>query len=181
MSIAPKPGYEIPTLESERLRLRAHRESDFDNCRSLWADPVVVRYTTKKPQSSEEVWWRMLRYAGHWTMLGYGYWVIEDKLTGEFIGEIGFADFRRTIKPPVTVPEAGWVLKTGSHGKGYATEAVRTIIAWADLHLEGDKTACIISPENTASVRVAEKCGYQHTATANYHDSPILVFERRRP
>ena len=181
MSTTPKRSSEIPVLESVRLRLRPHSEADFEACSALWSDPVVVRHTTGRPQTSEEVWWRLLRYVGHWAVLGFGYWVIEEKLTGAFIGEIGFADFRRTIVPSMTVPEAGWALTTSSHGKGYATEALQVITAWGDLHFRDGKTACIISPENTASVRVAEKCGYKQAATAQYHNAPLLVFERQRP
>jgi RimJ/RimL family protein N-acetyltransferase len=31
-----------------------------------------------------------------------------------------------------SAPEAGWVMAPRAHGKGYATEAVRAALAWAD-------------------------------------------------
>jgi hypothetical protein len=43
-------------------------------------------------------------YIGHWALMGFGYWVIEEKATGEFVGDVGFADFKRFAGTrPVTV------------------------------------------------------------------------------
>ena len=100
---------DAPLLESERLRFRAHRPEDFSSVHALWGEPAVYRHTIGRPGSGEECWSRLLRYAGHWALLGYGFWVIENKATGLMIGEIGFADFRRTIEPPLAGRcEMGW-------------------------------------------------------------------------
>ncbi len=37
-----------PTLEGERIIVRAHQPSDFDACCKLWAEPEVVRYISGK-------------------------------------------------------------------------------------------------------------------------------------
>src|SRR2546427_3493984 len=119
-------GREVPVIETERLRLRGHRPEDFPDCAAMWADPVVTRYIGGKPLSEEEAWTRTLRCLGHWAWLGFGYWVVEEKATGSFAGEMGFSDWKREIEPSLKgVPELGWVLATRAHGKGYATEAVR--------------------------------------------------------
>jgi RimJ/RimL family protein N-acetyltransferase len=171
---------EVPILETGRLRLRGHRLADFAACAAMWADPIVTRYVGGKPFSQEEVWTRLLRYVGHWALLGFGYWVIEEKATGEFVGELGFADFKRDIKPPLEdTPEAGWVLASRAHGKGYATEAVRAALAWGDEHFEPARTACIIHPENLVSIRVAQKCGYWEFQRTTYKDHAVILFERR--
>ena len=36
---------------------------------------------------------------GLWSLLGFGYWAIEEKAAGGFVGELGFADFKRDIEP----------------------------------------------------------------------------------
>lgn len=173
------PRGEIPVLETERLRLRGHREHDLVHCAKMWSDPIVVRYTTNQPLTEEESWRRLLSYVGHWELMGYGYWVAEEKLTGRFVGEVGFADYKREIEPSLKgVPESGWVLASGAHGKGYATEAVRAIVAWGDAHFGLPRTACIIQPENTASIRVAEKCGYNELTRTNYKNHEVLMFVR---
>jgi RimJ/RimL family protein N-acetyltransferase len=59
---------------------------------------------------------RLLRYVGHWAVLGFGYWVVEEKASGEFVGETGFADYRREMKPSLDgAPEIGWVLTPRFH------------------------------------------------------------------
>lgn len=83
----------------------------------MWADPLVTRYIGGTPFSEEDSWARLLRYAGHWALLGFGFWAIEEKETGRFAGELGFADFKRDIHPPLeATPELGWVLRSEIHG-----------------------------------------------------------------
>lgn len=148
----------------------------------MWADPVVVRYTGGKPLSEEESWRRLLGYVGHWSLLGFGYWAVEEKATGNFVGEIGFADYKRDLDPPLKgTPEIGWILASPSHGKGYATEAVRAAQAWGDAHFGKIRTCCIVAPENKASLRVAEKCGFRTLQNTTYKDEPIVVLVRDPP
>ena len=174
-----RPAVQVPVLETERLRLRGHRMGDLDACATMWADPAVIRYTTRKPLTEEESWTRLLRYVGHWALMGFGYWVAEEKATGKFVGEIGFADYKRDIEPSLKdLPEIGWVLASEAHGKGYGTEAVRAAVAWGDANFGVARTACLIDPENLASIRVAEKCGYRESQRTRYKDRPILMFVR---
>jgi RimJ/RimL family protein N-acetyltransferase len=169
----------IPTLSTDRLTLRGHRVEDFVHCAAMWADPKVTQYICGKPLTEEESWARLLRYAGHWTLLGFGYWVIEEKATGNFVGEAGFADYKRDLKPSLEgAPEVGWALAPQAHGKGYATEAVRAVVAWGDTHFSSARTACIIVPENLASVRVAAKCGYREFERTTYKGHPTVMFVR---
>ena len=169
----------IPTLETDRLILRPHRREDFDSCAALWANQDVVRYIGGKPFTREEVWARLLRYAGHWQWLGFGFWALEEKATGTFAGELGFAEFMRDLEPSIEgTPEVGWVLAPHAHGKGYATEAVRTVLAWGDVRFSGGRTVCLIDPENAASIRVAQKCGYTTAGRVNYKNHPTLLWER---
>jgi RimJ/RimL family protein N-acetyltransferase len=163
----------IPIVESPRLRLRGHTLDDFPACAALWQTPEVTRYIGGKPQSAEEAWARLLRYQGHWAWFGFGFWALEEKATGQFVGELGFADFKRDIVPSITVPEAGWVLSPAAQGQGYATEGLMAALAWF-----GRPTACIIHPENTASVRVAEKCGYGNQRLVKYRGSDTVMLER---
>ncbi|MGO4571509.1 GNAT family N-acetyltransferase [Microvirga sp. 2TAF3] len=159
--------------------MRCHRTDDFDDCLAMWADSGVTRFIGGRPFTQEEVWSRLLRYVGHWSLLGYGFWAVEEKATGAFLGEIGFADFKRTIEPSLEgMPEIGWVLIPKAHGKGYATEAVRAATAWGDTHFGEARTVCIISPENLPSIRVAEKCGYREFLRTNYKDKPAILFRR---
>jgi RimJ/RimL family protein N-acetyltransferase len=170
----------VPMLETERLRLRGHRLEDFSHSAAMWADPSVTQHIGGRPLTEEESWARFLRYAGHWSVMGFGYWVVEEKASGDFVGEVGFADYKRDIEPSLKgVPEIGWVLASHAHGKGFATEAVRRAVEWGDVHFGLARTACIIAPENLQSVRVAEKCGYSEFKRGSYKGQPALMFERR--
>lgn len=122
---------------------------------------------------------RLLTYAGHWSLLGFGYWVLEERATGRFAGEVGFADFKRGLDPSlVGVPEVGWALAAEMHGRGFATEAVRAAVSWGDCNFRRDRTFCIIDPENAASIRVASKCGYGEVRRFDHNGKLTTLFER---
>jgi RimJ/RimL family protein N-acetyltransferase len=170
---------DIPILETERLKLRGHGLNDFIHSAALWADPKVTQYIGGKPFTKEESWTRLLRYVGHWSLLGYGYWVVEEKETREFVGEVGFADYQRDLEPSLNgIPEIGWALVSQAHGKGYATEAVFAATAWGDAHFRSATTACIIHPDNVSSIRVAAKCGYRKSQSTTYKGKPTVMFVR---
>jgi RimJ/RimL family protein N-acetyltransferase len=166
-------------IDTERLTLRVHTLADFADSASMWGDPEVTRHIGGRPSTEEEVWARLLRYVGHWQLLGFGYWVVREKATGKFVGEVGWANFRRAMEPPLgDTPEAGWALSPSAHGRGYATEAVRAALEWADANLATPRRVCIIDPGNAASIRVAHKCGFREVARGKYKGEPALVFER---
>ncbi|PSJ55630.1 GNAT family N-acetyltransferase [Pseudaminobacter soli (ex Li et al. 2025)] len=170
---------DIPVIETARTILRPHRRSDFEASLALWADMAVTRHIGGRPMTSEEVWARLLRYAGLWRMLGYGYWVVEERDSGRFLGEVGFQDVKRDIEPDFGgAPEAGWVIAPAAHGKGFASEAVAAIHEWADRNFGGKRTVCIIDPDNLPSIRVAEKFGYREVTQTTYKGSPVILFER---
>jgi RimJ/RimL family protein N-acetyltransferase len=169
----------VPTFETARLKFRSHGLDDLSNCTALWSDPIVTRFIGGKPLTEEEAWVRLLRYVGHWSLLGFGYWAVEEKSTGKFIGEVGFQENQRDLNPSLKgLLETGWVFASHAHGKGYANEAVRAALAWSDLHFPTTKTACIIDTPNLASIRVAEKCGYREIARADYQGTVVMVFHR---
>ena len=166
-----------PEITTERLRLRAHCVADIATCHAIWSDPEVVRYISGRPASVEEAWRRMLTYAGLWSLLGYGYWAVEERSSGDHVGDVGFADFQRELQPSLRdMLECGWVLASRVHGRGYASEAVAAIEAWRHAHLPDRRAACIIAPENLASIRVAEKAGFVKWCETRYHDEATVVF-----
>lgn len=171
----------IPVLDTPRLTLRGHCREDLADCAAMWGDPLVTRYIGGRPLSREEAWTKLLRYVGHWALMGFGYWVVVDKGSGPFAGEVGFAELERQLDPPLDAPEAGWVLARWAHGGGLATEAVRAAIEWGSRNVAATRTVCLVAPENQRSLRVAEKCGYRERARATYKNEPTIVLERALP
>lgn len=173
------PYHQVPILETERLRLRALQASDFDEYLEMSKHPDVYRFLTGTEPDEEAMWIVSLRIAGHWALQGFGFWAIEEKASGRFIGVLGFVDGKRTIEPTIKgFPEIGWVLAAHAHGKGYATEGVTAALAWGDAHFGNVRMTCLMDPDNTASRRVAEKFGFREFARTTYHGGPALLLER---
>ena len=170
------------TLSTDRLVMTPHRQSDFAELAALWADPQVVRFIGGKPNSEEESWGRLLRYAGCWSVMGFGFWAVRAQASGAYLGYIGFLEGRRTgMHGFGGDPEIGWCLVTAAQGKGYASEAARAALGWGAAHLAGShrRAVAMIHPDNAASVTVAARCGFRHYAAARYHDEPTGLWEYR--
>ena len=144
----------------------------------MWADPAVTHFISGRAFNREEVWARLLRYAGHWQWMDYGFWAIEDKATGAFAGELGFAEFERELEPRLDTPEAGWVLASQFHGQRYGSEALEAILAWADQRMPA--TTCLIHPDNQASLRLAANYGYREIAQTIYKGQATVILRRQR-
>lgn len=171
----------IPVLETARLRLRAYQAADLPPLLAMWQQPQFYQYITGQPAAEADVWPRLLRDAGLWAVCGFGYWAIEEKATGEFVGAVGFADFRRDIVPALKWPEAGWSLAPAVHGRGYATEALSAALAWGDAHLPQPRTVCIIHADNQPSLRLAKRLGYQEVGRTTFKTQPVALLERVAP
>ena len=170
---------DAPVLETERLRLRGFRASDLDVQAAAMADPAMVVHLGGSPFSREDTWRKILASPGLWALLGYGYWAIERRQDGAYLGQVGFADFKRDITPPIEgLPEMGWIMGAESQGQGLATEAVLGALAWAEEALGPREIVAIIGHDNAASIRVAEKGGFSLREEAVYKGEPILLFRR---
>jgi RimJ/RimL family protein N-acetyltransferase len=173
---------DIPVIETARLRLRGHTLQDVASSVAMWADPVVTRFIGGVPSTEQQTWMRVLGYLGHWSLMGFGYWALEEKATGLFVGELGFAKFRRDMTPSIREwPEIGWALASAMHGRGYAREALDAALDWGDAHLPGARTVCICNPDNARSLRMAQRAGYRALAAGSYRNEPVNVLARERP
>lgn len=169
-----------PVLETARLVLRPHRSEDLDAQARAMGDPEVVRHLGGTPFSREDTWRRLLCAPGLWNLLGYGYWVVAARDDGRYLGQLGFADFKREMSPAIEgLPEMGWIFTPAAQGQGYATEAGLAALAWADEVLRPPQITAIIDAANAPSIRVAEKCGFNETEPATYRGEPILLFRRK--
>jgi RimJ/RimL family protein N-acetyltransferase len=121
----------------------------------------------------------MLSIPGLWELLGYGYWLVERKADGAYLGQVGFADFKRDMTPSIEgLPEMGWMFASRAHGQGYASEAVAACLGWSDEMLAGQEIVAIIDHDNLPSIRVAERAGFNVRQDAIYRGDPILLMRR---
>jgi len=169
-----------PRIETERLILRQAEVSDHEPLAIIRAKEDVGRHVGGV-RDAQDTWFMMMRMAGMWHFLGYGYWIVELKETGELAGEVGFADFKRGMQPDISgMPEAGWVLDSPHWGKGLMTEAVSAAHHWLDTQTDYVQSCCIISPDHAPSINVAKKCRYEAVVTSEYKEAPVTVFQRRQ-
>lgn len=167
-----------PVLETERLVMRPHRLGDFEDSLALWSDPETTRFIGGQPAGEDEVWARLMRYAGFWSLLGFGFWVVRERESGRFVGEVGFGDGRRGLGPAFAdAPEIGWAIAPACQGRGLAGEAVAAALAWADARWR--RTVCMIHPQNGPSLRLAERHGYRRLEETSFKGQPTVLFERR--
>ncbi|MGE0415811.1 MAG: GNAT family N-acetyltransferase [Acetobacteraceae bacterium] len=144
--------FEIPTLQTDRLTLRAFRASDLDAYADLNADSVFRRWLGGRTLSRHESWAQMETALGQWALRGYGLFAVI--LRGTLIGRIG-------ILHPAEWPEAelAWGIAPAFWGQGLATEAARTVKDWGFSTFGFPRLASFILPENAPSRRVAERLG----------------------
>lgn len=169
-----------PVLETERLRLRAHRLSDKDVHIAMWADARITKFIGGGPREPDVSWGKFLSSAGLWPVMGFGYWVFADKQSDQLIGMGGLSYFCRGIPELEGVPEAGWAFAADHWGKGLATEAMGAALAWADANLDATEMRCIIDPGNAASEKVAEKLGFELMGESDVLPEVVSIYGRAR-
>jgi RimJ/RimL family protein N-acetyltransferase len=169
-------SFEIPTLTTERLRLRAFRAADLDAYAAMQANPEVMRYlVTGRTATRTEVWRTMLMSLGSWGLRGYGMWAVE-KIDGDaFIGSVGI--FHPLDWPE---PEIAYSLDQPFWHQGFATEAATAARDWLFEHFAFLRAASFIRPDNQASKRVAERLGAVCERTFELRGSTYEYWAHRR-
>src|SRR5881394_814259 len=145
----------MDSLQTDRLKLRMLRESDFDAYAEMCADPEVMRYIGDgQPLSRPMAWRKLAMVVGHWSLRGYGLWAAEERSSGALAGYVGCWN-------PDGWPglELGWTLHRSFWGKGYATEGARVALQYVFNQLNQPHIISLIHPENAASIRVAQRLG----------------------
>ncbi len=164
-------GFAIPTLETERLRLRSFCKSDVDDYAALHADPEVTRYFDCGVWDRSRSWRHLGFLLGHWQLADAGMWAVEQRETGTFVGTVGFA-------APEGWPgfELAWTLVRRWWGYGYATEGARAALAYAFTALKKDRVISLIHPENRASIRVALRIGESLVGPTDFLGRKMLCY-----
>jgi RimJ/RimL family protein N-acetyltransferase len=171
-----------PILLTDRLILRPLALEDFDAYVDFWQNAGVVRFITGAPIPREQSWKRLIGTAGHWQLLGFGFFAIEEKTSGRFIGEAGFQEMHRDLQPSIEgTLETGWGILPDRQGMGYAKEAIGAALDWAQGAHPGRAYSCIIHPENLPSLNLARKLGFAQDVTTSYMGKPVALMRKARP
>jgi RimJ/RimL family protein N-acetyltransferase len=170
---------QAPTLTTERLIIEPIAMKHWEAHAAAWADPRMTQYISPEPRQRQESWIKFLQGAGMWSVLGYGYLAFCDRRTGAYLGLGGLGQFERGIAGLEGYAEAGWAFTHSAWGKGYATEAMSAVLAWADETLPNPEIRCIIDIDNIASMRVGEKLGFKLIETTEGTTGALGLFSRK--
>lgn len=145
-------------LTTERLLLRRSRSEDADTISAYRSDPAVHRYQgwdRTDPEGIRNEIREMARRAP-----GESGWVqfsVEERGSGTLVGDVGLSP----AEDDPGVIKIGYTMAPTFQGRGYATEAVEALVAYAFKALKADLVRAYASAENTPSIRVAEKVGLE--------------------
>lgn len=150
-------------METERLILRQWKDDDLRPYAQLNADPKVMKYfpaVLSKQESDVQ--------AGFFRQFisekGWGFWAVELKETGQFIGFVGLLSNDESSGLPNTPSiEIGWRLSSEFWGFGYATEAAQKALEFAFKTLLAPSIYSFTALQNEASQRVMQKLGMENT------------------
>ena len=146
----------MPTLTTERLRLRPMRERDAEDMYRYACRGDVTAFLLWSPHPSKEYTREYLRYVEERCSLGDFYdFAVEEKESGHMIGTCGFT----SLDPTHDAGEIGYVLNPEYQGKGYATEAAREMLRFGFSVLGLHRIEARFMKGNEASRHVMEKLG----------------------
>ena len=155
-------AFSIPTLETERLILRALCEGDIAFEKAFLASDDA-RFVGG-PMPPHRAWRSIAMVIGHWALRGFGFWALEEKKTGQYMGRVGLWYPDGWLER-----EIGWTLMPHAWGKGFATEAAIASRAHAYDVLGWDTAISQIDPANEASRAVATRLG---ASFEKHHEDP---------
>jgi RimJ/RimL family protein N-acetyltransferase len=113
----------------------------------------------------------MAVHLGHWQLRGYGQWALVERGTEKLVGRAGL--WRPEEWPGL---EIGWLLARPQWGRGFATEAARAALAYGRDVVGADRVISLIRPENTPSIRVAERLGESYERTIELYGAAACVY-----
>ena len=162
----------VPRITTERLLLREGRRTDFEAFATIVMDPK--RRIPAGPVDRRTAWRQFLAMQGNWTLDGIGWWTMEDRATGAFVGNVG--TFLREPPPGPNDEgelEIGWSLVERFRGRGLATEAARAMLAHVIETLKPPRLIAHVDHDNPPSIRVAEKLGMRYEREVDFYGTRL--------
>lgn len=104
-----------------------------------------------------------------------GFWLKDEGILLIIDGNdniVGHIEFFKTVNYLDELELSYQIYEPADRGHGWSTEAVALMTCYLFGLLKANRIRLIIHPENRASLRVAEKCGFAHEGTARgawYH------------
>ncbi|HEV8536439.1 MAG TPA: GNAT family N-acetyltransferase [Candidatus Limnocylindria bacterium] len=153
------------------MRIRALVPADLAELhRLVSSDPEVQRYRHMRVAASiaesRPFFERLLE---HQRLHGFSLWAVEDRLSGELLGQCGLVRFRGPAEIAYSFGREHW-------GRGYATEAARACLDFAMGELAIAPVVAFMDPANLGSKRVAEKLGMRFDGRTDHDGIEYLRY-----
>lgn len=148
-------------IETDRLILRPMARADVEPHIEMMRNPATAKYLTPggEPRARMDEWRAVASYIGHWQIRGFGFFSVDEKETGEWVGRVG--PWMPEGWPGL---ECGWAIKSEHWGKGYAPEAAIAAVRWTfDKFPDLSRIISVIEPGNANSQAVAKKIGEENS------------------
>lgn len=177
---------EATELRTERLLLRRWRESDLKPWAAMNADPQVREFLGEV-LTREQADASVARFEKAFEERGYGWFAVEVRQTGEFIGFAGLDVVDDEL--PFDGVEIGWRLARTAWGHGYATEAARAVLAFAFDRLGLPEVLALTVADNVRSQAVMRRLGMTHDPRDVFYDTTVpegplragVIYRIRKP
>ncbi|WP_328771178.1 GNAT family N-acetyltransferase [Streptomyces sp. NBC_00286] len=167
----------MPELRTERLLLRRWRESDLEPWAAMNADPEVREHLGElltREQSDAAVAVMQAEFDER----GFGWWALEARETGEFIGRVGLDEVDEDM--PFTGVDIGWRLMRSAWGHGYATEAALVCLAFGFETLGLPELVASTTAKNLRSQAVMRRIGMNRDPADDFEDPSVTEGPLRR-
>jgi RimJ/RimL family protein N-acetyltransferase len=106
------------------------------------------------PKDRLAAWQQWASDVALWQLRGYGAFGVEDRATGDYLGEVGI--YQGEGYPG---PELGWMVTPEAEGKGIAFEAASAALAWVRASFDWLYLTSIIEPANARSIALGLRLG----------------------
>ena len=169
----------MTVLTTARLRLEPLADAHLVELNAMNADPQVMRYLSGKPETLEESRAVIERVKTRWAGLGYSWWALIERDTGQLAGAGILQNLRReaTLQPDLDCPlEIGWRLRREHWGRGYASEAAFAMADHAFETLHADELLAVCHPDNKASWTVMERLGMQPQGLQRWYGKELTTY-----
>jgi ribosomal-protein-alanine N-acetyltransferase len=151
-------GPTLPTLETERLRLRWLTSADVPALFEVFSDPEVMRYWSHGPLSDAAAAADLLaRIHAHFRARDLFQWGVALRGTDEVIGTCTLA----SLNPEHRRAEVGYALGRRHWGRGYMGEALPALLRFAFGRLDLHRVEADVDPRNERSLRSLERLGFR--------------------
>ena len=164
-------------ITTDRLILRGWREADLAPWAAMNADPEVRRYVGPLLTFEQAAAWA-LNYQDDLDRYGFGFWAVEIRASGEFIGFTGLNTMDEGM--PFSGVELGWRLALPAWGHGYATEAGLAALRYGFGTMGLPEVIAVTMARNGRSQAVMRRIGMTTDPAEDFDDPDVEEDSLRR-